>query len=71
MFDKYDFLALPVVDKENRLVGIVTVDDAMEVLEEEATEDIEKMAAIISPDTDKTYLKLGAFQIAKSACGDM
>ena len=66
MFDKYDFLALPVVDKENRLVGIVTVDDAMEVLEEEATEDMEKMAAIISPDTDKTYLKLGAFQIAKS-----
>lgn len=66
MFDKYDFLALPVVDKENRLVGIVTVDDAMDVLEEEATEDIEKMAAIISTDTDKTYLKTGVFETVKN-----
>ena len=42
--NKYDFLALPVVDRENRLVGIVTVDDAMDVMQEEATEDIEIMA---------------------------
>jgi len=49
-FDKYDFLALPVVDKENRLVGIVTIDDAMDILQEEATEDISKMAAITPTD---------------------
>ena len=52
---KYDFLALPVVDTEERLVGIVTVDDAMDVLQEEVTEDIEKMAAILP--SDKPYLK--------------
>ena len=46
---KYDFLALPVVDTENRLVGIVTVDDAIDVLQEETTEDMEKMAAIFAP----------------------
>ncbi len=57
---KYDFLALPVVDTENRLVGIVTVDDAMDVLQEEVTEDIEKMAAIVP--TDKPYLKTGVFE---------
>ncbi len=61
LFNKYDFLALPVVDNENRLVGIITVDDAIDVLQEEATEDIEKMAAI-SP-TDKPYLKTGAWKI--------
>lgn len=61
LISKYDLLALPVVDTENRLVGIVTVDDALDVLEEEATEDIEIMAAI-SP-TDKPYLKTGVFQI--------
>ncbi len=66
LLDKYDFLALPVVDKENRLVGIVTVDDALDVLEEETTEDIEKMAAIISTDTDKTYLKTGIFETVKN-----
>ena len=54
---RYDFLALPVVDKENRLVGIVTVDDAIDVLQEETTEDIEKMAAILP--SDKPYLKTG------------
>ena len=59
-FDKYGFLAFPVVDKEHRLVGIVTVDDAMEVIEEENTEDIEKMAAIVP--TDKPYLKTGVFE---------
>ena len=46
-FSKYDFIALPVVDKEDRLVGIITVDDAMDVMEAEATEDIEKMAAML------------------------
>lgn len=61
LFDKYDFLALPVVDTENRLVGIVTVDDAIDVLQEEATEDMEKMAAI-SP-TDKPYLKMSVWQL--------
>ena len=60
MFNKYNFLALPVVDKENRLVGIVTVDDAIDVLEEEATEDIQKMAAI-TPTTDKPYDRVGVF----------
>ena len=58
--NRYDFLALPVVDTENRLVGIVTVDDAMDVLQEEATEDIEKMAAILPG--DKPYLKTGVFE---------
>ncbi len=57
---KYDMLAIPVVDREHRLVGIVTVDDAMDVMETEATEDIEKMAAI-SP-TDKPYLKTGVLE---------
>ena len=60
LLEKYNFLALPIVDTENRLVGIVTVDDAMEILEEEATEDIEKMAAISS--SDKPYLKTGIFE---------
>ena len=56
---KYDFLSLPVVDNENRLVGIVTVDDAIDVIEEEATEDIEKMAAITP--SEKPYLKTGVW----------
>ncbi len=57
---KYDFMAIPVVDSEYRLVGIVTFDDAIDVLEEETTEDMEKMAAILP--TDKPYLKTGVFQ---------
>ena len=61
---KYDFLAMPVVDQENRLVGIVTVDDAMDVMEAEATEDIEKMAAMLP--TDKPYLKTSVFETFKS-----
>ena len=61
MFNKYNFLALPVVDQENRLVGIVTVDDAIDVMEEEATEDIQKMAAI-TPTTDKPYDRIGVFE---------
>jgi magnesium transporter len=63
-FEKYDFTSLPVVDKENRLVGIVTVDDAIDVLQEEATEDIEKMAAILP--SDKTYLKSSVFSTFKA-----
>lgn len=59
-FSNYDFLALPVVDKSNRLVGIVTVDDAIDVALEEATEDVEKMAAITP--SDKPYLKVGIFE---------
>ncbi len=60
---KYDFLSLPVVDQEGRLVGIVTVDDAMDVMEEEATEDIEKMAAILP--SDKPYFQTGVFHTWK------
>lgn len=61
---KYDLLALPVVDKENRLVGIVTVDDAIDVMEDEATEDVEKMAAITP--SDKPYLSTSVFEIWKN-----
>ncbi len=63
-FEKYDLMALPVVDKENRLVGIITVDDAIDVIQEEATEDIEKMAAILP--SDKTYFRTGVFATFKS-----
>jgi len=63
MFSKYDFLALPVVDQEFRLVGIVTVDDAFDVLQEEITEDFEKMAAITP--SDKSYFKTGVFETWK------
>ena len=62
-FRKYDLLAMPVVDQENRLVGIITIDDAMDVLQDENTEDIEKMAAITP--TDKPYLKMNVFEIWK------
>ncbi|MCR5771969.1 MAG: magnesium transporter [Butyrivibrio sp.] len=60
---KYDFTAMPVVDNENRMVGIITVDDVVDILEQEATEDIEKMAAIVP--TDKPYLKTGIFDTYK------
>ena len=63
-FSKYNFIALPVVDKENRLVGIITVDDAMDVMEEEATEDFEKMAAMLP--SDKPYLKTGVLETWKA-----
>ena len=63
-FSKYDFLALPVIDKEGCLVGIVTVDDAVDVIQEEATEDIQKMAAIVP--TEKSYLKQSVFSIWKA-----
>ena len=59
-FQKYDFTSMPVVDNENRLVGIITVDDVVDIMEEEATEDIEKMAAIVP--TDKPYMKTGVWE---------
>lgn len=60
---KYDFISMPVVDKEGRLVGIVTVDDVMDVMEEEATEDFEKMAAMAP--SEKPYLKTSVLSLAK------
>ncbi len=62
-FKKYDFTSMPVVDNENRLVGIITVDDIVDILEEEATEDIEKMAAIMP--SDKPYMKTGILETFK------
>ena len=64
LFQKYDFTSMPVVDNENRLVGIITVDDIMDIVEEEATEDIEKMNAILPG--DKPYMKTGVFEIWKN-----
>ena len=64
MLNKYDLSAIPVVDGDNRLVGIVTFDDAMDVIEEETTEDFEKMAAILP--SDKPYLKTGVFETWRS-----
>lgn len=61
LFTRYDFTALPVVDRENRLVGIVTVDDAIDVLQEETTEDMEKMAALTP--SEHPYLKASALEI--------
>ncbi|MGN0450378.1 MAG: magnesium transporter [Ruminococcus sp.] len=61
MFSNYNFLALPVVDNENRLVGIVTIDDAIDVIQEEATEDIEKMAAVLP--SDKPYMRTSVWGI--------
>ena len=59
-FQKYDFTSMPVVDNENRLVGIVTVDDVVDIMQEEATEDMEKMAAIVP--SDKPYMRTGVFE---------
>ncbi len=64
MLSKYNFLALPVVDGENRMVGIVTFDDAMDVMEEEATEDMELMSAITP--SEKTYLRSSSFELFKN-----
>lgn len=61
---KYDLLSVPVVDGENRLVGIITVDDIVDVIEEETTEDFEKMA-LLAPSDDE-YLKTGVFKLAKN-----
>lgn len=66
-FKKYGFLAMPVVDKEHRLVGIITVDDILDVIEEENTEDIERMAGILAfEDTDRGYLDISVLQHAKN-----
>ena len=62
-FSKYDFTAMPVVDNENRLVGIITIDDVVDIMQEEATEDIEKMAAILP--TDKPYMKTSVLETWK------
>ena len=64
LLNKYDLYALPVVDGEDRLVGIITFDDAMDVIEEETTEDFEKMAAILP--SDKPYLKTGVLETWKA-----
>ena len=63
MFSKYNFLALPVVDKENRMVGIVTFDDAMDVMQDEATEDMEIMAAITP--SEKSYMSSSPWELFK------
>lgn len=63
IFQDYDYSTLPVVDSENRLVGIITVDDVIDIIEEETTEDIEKMAAIMP--SDKPYIKTGVFETWK------
>ena len=63
LFSNYDFLALPVVDNEQRIVGIVTIDDAIDVIREEATEDIEKMAAVLP--SDKPYMRTSVWGIYK------
>ena len=62
-FKKYDFIAMPVVDNENRLVGIITVDDIVDIMEEETTEDMEKMAAIVP--SDKPYMRTGVGETFK------
>ncbi len=64
LFRRYDLLSIPVVDHENRLVGIITVDDIIDVIEEENTEDFEKMGAMLP--SDKPYLKTGVFSLAKN-----
>ena len=64
LFQKYGFTAMPVVDNEKRMVGIITIDDVVDILEEEATEDIEKMAAIVP--SDKPYPKVGIFETYKN-----
>ena len=64
MFDKYNYMAIPVVDREERLVGIVTIDDAIDVIQDENTEDFEKMAAMHP--TDDTYFKTSVFTHAKN-----
>ena len=64
MFNKYDMVSIPVVDNENCMVGIVTFDDAMDVIQEEAEEDFQKMAAI-APNTDTPYLKISTWELWK------
>ncbi len=64
LFAKYDLIALPVVDSENRLVGIITVDDVVDIIQKENTEDIEKMAAVLP--SDRSYLKTGVAETFRS-----
>lgn len=64
MFSRYDMLAMPVVDSENRIVGIITIDDAVDVIQAENTEDFEKMAGMTP--SDNTYLRTSAFNLAKN-----
>ena len=64
MFQKYGYIAMPVVDNESRMVGIITIDDVVDIMEEEATEDIEKMAAIVP--SDKPYPKVGILETYKN-----
>ena len=64
LFKKYDFLAMPVVDNENRLVGIITIDDIVDIIEQENTEDFQKMAAM-GP-SEEEYLKTNVFNLAKN-----
>ena len=64
MFSRYDFLALPVVDLENRMVGIITVDDAIDVMQDEATEDMEMMGGILP--SEKTYIRSSPWDLFKS-----
>ena len=64
LFAKYDLMALPVVDSENRLVGIITIDDVVDILQQEATEDMEKMAAITP--TEKPYWRVGVWETFKT-----
>lgn len=63
VFQKYDFIALPVVDRENRLVGIITIDDIVDVIEQENTEDFQKMAALVP--SEKLYLDSGVLLLAR------
>ena len=65
-FKKYGFLAIPVVDNEHRLVGIITFDDIMEIIEEETTEDIERMGGVMGDDDHKEYLDMGVFRHVKN-----
>ena len=64
-FKKYGYLALPVVDNEHRLVGIITFDDIMDIIEEETTEDIERMGGVMG-ESDKEYLDMGVFRHVKN-----
>lgn len=64
MFSRYDMLAMPVVDSEGRIVGIITIDDAVDVIQDENTEDFEKMAGMTP--SDNTYLRTSAFNLAKN-----
>ena len=68
LFKKYDLIVMPVVDHENKLLGIITVDDVLEVVDQEITEDFHKIAGITSP-TDDSYLKTNIFTMAKQRIG--